>query len=464
MALHTQSLVTLRSSSRALEQGFDRIKRQALHWVFEGYPVGDYYEAALPNRDAFCMRDTSHQCTGAEVLGLSSHNLNMFRKFAASMTEARDYCALWEIDRYDRPCPVDWTNDSDFWFNLPANFDMLHALWRMYEWTGDERYLTDRAIDEFCARTVEDYIARWDRDGDGLPDRRASEGRRGLASYDESDYADDYLVGCDLLAAMARAHLSYSSMCRAVGRREQAAIYGKRGEKLMRMLHDEWYQPGRGYASALGTDRKLMYSADQHYSQFLLYWDAAGELPRARECAEYMVKRMDGAIIESLSHYPELLWRYGRPAEALKALERLMDPNCYRKEYPEASFSAVGAVATGMIGIRPERAGGDGVVLPDMGRVTTRAALAGIDWVELDHVPVLGGEISVRHDGDKRTLFTRENGEKLTWRAAFEGECAITIDGKSAAVTHAVDEFSGKAYTYADVEVQSGVEHVAERA
>ena len=133
MALHTQSLVTLRSSSRALEQGFDRIKRQALHWVFEGYPVGDYYEAALPNRDAFCMRDTSHQCTGAEVLGLSSHNLNMFRKFAASMTEARDYCALWEIDRYDRPCPVDWTNDSDFWFNLPANFDMLHALWRMYE-------------------------------------------------------------------------------------------------------------------------------------------------------------------------------------------------------------------------------------------------------------------------------------------------------------------------------------------
>ena len=78
-------------------------------------------------------------------------------------------------------------------------------------------------------------------------------------------------MGCDLLAAMARAHLSYSSMCRAVGRREQAAIYGKRGEKLMRMLHDEWYQPGRGYASALGTDRKLMYSADQHYSQFLLY-------------------------------------------------------------------------------------------------------------------------------------------------------------------------------------------------
>ncbi len=468
MSLHTQSLVTLRASGRALEQGFDRIKRQALHWVFEGYPVGDYYEAALPNRDAFCMRDTSHQCTGAEVLGLSSHNLNMFRKFAESMTEARDYCALWEIDRYDRPCPVDWTNDADFWFNLPANFDMLHALWRMYEWTGDARYLTDRALDEFGARTVEEYIARWDRDGDGLPDRRACEGRRGLASYDESDYADGYLVGCDLLAAMARAHLSYSSMCRAVGRREQAAIYAKRGRRLMDMLHGEWYQPGRGYASALGPDRKLMFSADQHYSQSLLYWDAAGELSRAQECAEYMVGRMDNAVgkamIESLSHYPELLWRYGRRSEARRALAQLMDPACPRKEYPEASFCAVGAVATGMMGIRPERAAADGTVLPGMGRVATRAALVGEDWVELDHVPVLGGEICVRHEGAQRTLFARESGPAVTWRAAFDGECGIKVNGRAVDAVHAADEFDGSAYTYADIEVEPGAELIAERA
>ena len=464
MPLHTTSMVTLRSSSRALEQGFDRIKRQALHWVYEGYPVGDYYEAALPNRDAFCMRDTSHQCTGAEVLGLSSHNFNMFRKFAASMTEARDYCALWEIDRYDRPCPVDWTNDADFWYNLPANFDMLHALWRMYEWTGDVRYLKDGAMEEFCARTVEDYIARWDRDGDGLPDRRASEGRRGLASYDESDYAERYLVGCDLLASMARAHLSYSAMCRASGRREQAAIYGKRGQALMAKLHDEWYEPGRGYASALGTDRKLLFSEDQHYSQSLLYWDAAGDAARANECTSYMIGRMDGAIIESLSHYPELLWRYGKPDAAMRALERLMDPACYRKEYPEASFSAVGAVATGMMGIRPERADCAGNVLDGMGRISTRASLAGVDWVELDHVPVLGGEISVRHEGDSCTLFAREMGESVIWRAAFDGECAININGARVPAIVAVDEFSGRTYTYADIEVRAGEEHIAERA
>lgn len=53
----------------------------------------------------------------------------------------------------------DWTKRFDFCLNLLANFDMPHALWRMYELTGDERNLTDRALDELCARAVEYYIA-----------------------------------------------------------------------------------------------------------------------------------------------------------------------------------------------------------------------------------------------------------------------------------------------------------------
>lgn len=32
-------------------------------------PVGPWYEAALPKREAFCMRDVSHQCIGEEING-----------------------------------------------------------------------------------------------------------------------------------------------------------------------------------------------------------------------------------------------------------------------------------------------------------------------------------------------------------------------------------------------------------
>jgi hypothetical protein len=56
----------------------------------------------------------------------------MFRKFAASMSPAIDWCSYWEIDRYDRPCPVDYTAKRISGINLPANFDVATrcSVWR----------------------------------------------------------------------------------------------------------------------------------------------------------------------------------------------------------------------------------------------------------------------------------------------------------------------------------------------
>jgi len=61
----------LRSSDQELVQAFDWAKKQALSYVFDGDPVGPWYEAALPGRRAFCMRDVSHQAAGAQALGLA---------------------------------------------------------------------------------------------------------------------------------------------------------------------------------------------------------------------------------------------------------------------------------------------------------------------------------------------------------------------------------------------------------
>lgn len=54
-----------------LQQSFDWAKQQALAYVSTGKDaVGDWYESALPGRNAFCMRDVSHQVMGAQALGL----------------------------------------------------------------------------------------------------------------------------------------------------------------------------------------------------------------------------------------------------------------------------------------------------------------------------------------------------------------------------------------------------------
>src|SRR5512141_990910 len=80
-APRVESPLTLVTSDARLADAFLWAKRQAIAYAFEGDPVGDWYEAALPGREAFCMRDVSHQAMGAHVLGLAKRAHNMLRNF-----------------------------------------------------------------------------------------------------------------------------------------------------------------------------------------------------------------------------------------------------------------------------------------------------------------------------------------------------------------------------------------------
>lgn len=92
-------------------------------------------------------------------------------------------CCYWEINRYGLPAPVDYTSDEDFWFNLPANFDLLECCIRMYRWTGDRQWLDDPDLQRFYHLTMHKYIARWDKNGDGIPERAVAGSVRGIPSY-----------------------------------------------------------------------------------------------------------------------------------------------------------------------------------------------------------------------------------------------------------------------------------------
>ena len=74
--------VTFKSSDAAIELAFNRAKTMALSYKGNpNDPVGPWYEAALPARSAFCMRDVAHQSIGAEILGLKKENKNMLSSF-----------------------------------------------------------------------------------------------------------------------------------------------------------------------------------------------------------------------------------------------------------------------------------------------------------------------------------------------------------------------------------------------
>jgi hypothetical protein len=107
------------------------------------------------------MRDVSHQAEGAAILGLVQMNHNRLHRFAVSVAASRNWAAFWEIDGKSLPSVADYRSDDDFWFNLPANFDVADAIVRMWQWTRDDSYRDDPRPQLFFRETLTDYIAQW---------------------------------------------------------------------------------------------------------------------------------------------------------------------------------------------------------------------------------------------------------------------------------------------------------------
>lgn len=127
---------------------------------------------------AFCMRDVSHQCIGEELNGYGRQNANMMGKFVENISESKDYCSYWEIDRNNLPASADYVSDQDFWYNLNANFDVMNACYRLYLWTGNEVYINDPRFEEFFRLSANEYIDRWQLQADKIMERPGVMARR----------------------------------------------------------------------------------------------------------------------------------------------------------------------------------------------------------------------------------------------------------------------------------------------
>ena len=161
----SNSLFHFNSSDKNLVLTVEWAKNKALSFSHDNTdPVGYWYEAALPNREAFCVRDVSHQSIGAEILGLRLHNLNMVLKFSENISKSKNYATYWEINRYNKPAPVDYQNDKDFWYDLPANFDLIYAIKRLHNWTGNDQYINNPVIQNFISLSLNEYVREWQID------------------------------------------------------------------------------------------------------------------------------------------------------------------------------------------------------------------------------------------------------------------------------------------------------------
>jgi hypothetical protein len=230
------------SSDAELTASFNWAKQKALSYVGDSNdPAGPWYEAALPQREAFCMRDVSHQCIAAEYLGLHEQNRNMMHLFVKNISESKDWCSYWEINRYNKPAPADYRNDKEFWYNLPANFDVIQACYRLYMISGDKTFIEDKDFMNFYERSVNEYIARWHLMEDELLTRARYINTpepfnekdpfhyaHGLPSYIEGGKA--LRIGSDMVASIYAGLTSYAKILQMRGESEKAEVYLQKAE------------------------------------------------------------------------------------------------------------------------------------------------------------------------------------------------------------------------------------------
>ncbi len=427
-----KSELVFESSDDSLVKGFAWAKSQSMAFAFEGDAVGPWYEAAEPGREAFCMRDTAHQAMGAHALGLARHNKNMLHRFAENISDARDWCSLWEIDRHNRPAPVDYENDAEFWFNLPANFDILDACYRMYVWTGDMDYVNDPVFLNFYKRTVTDYVERWALGLDQIMRRprllnvrglldpgKRFQTSRGIPGYDEGNH--EYTVSGDVLATQYAAYLAYAYIQEARRDVEQARLYQKKAMDVRAFLNTTWWNAReQHFYLRVGADHKL----EGRGGPDLLTWNAVDDGPKLK------------SALEDSGGRAEVLYRYG---DADAAYARMLDvafgPRS-RREYPEVPFSWIGALVNGTMGITVQADSpletstiGNWVAsaintLPGLGTK--------VGWAEIRNLPMRDNQITVRHEGTRKTVLTNQRGPAVIWQAALPGTFdTLLVNGRS---------------------------------
>lgn len=446
------------SNNVKLTSAFAWAKNKALSFAHEGSdPVGPWYEAALPGREAFCMRDVSHQAIGAAILGLNKHNLNMFQKIAENISMEKDYCSYWEINRYNQPAPVDYQNDQDFWYNLPANFDVVYNAWRLYQWTGDQTYLQHPAFNRFYSLSMNNYVNHWETSYDKVTHRsrnlhsnKATKfgAHRGIPTYNEGGRGET-LLGIDLTASLIAAYKAYSKMLTWKGESAKATTYLNKAKREQQFLNDFWWDNQKQeYRSIHYADQSFDYFSvgkDQAFLHYLLYFEVVEDQAQVAKLAAQYRDNYDHLIVELKSYLPIVFYENGYTALATQLIIDLCSPENARRDYPENSFTIIEHVTRGLMGVQPDAS---------TNTVTTLPRLEAGNWAEMEEIPVLSNSISVKHEA-LTTTFTNQKGAPLKWRACLPGNHDyLYVNGKKIKCDRALNH--GKQYASLTLVVKQG--------
>ncbi|MDE6399969.1 MAG: hypothetical protein K2M27_06780 [Muribaculaceae bacterium] len=454
-----EEVAVFTSTDSRLQKAYEWARKTALSYSHDDTdPVGFWYEAALPQREAFCMRDVSHQSVGAQILGLVPHNKNMFSRFVCNISESKDWCGYWEINRHDKPVAADYRNDDEFWYNLNANFDVMQACLKMYRWTGDSDYVSGDSFTSFFDRSVGEYAERWQLSSDKIMEREPymnikgdfdSSNHfhtcRGLPSYVEN--MPGVSVGVDLVASLYAGYDAYSEISRINGRQDLSVNARKEALRYRDIVEEKWWDAGHSrYNTMKFSGNEFKRGEGVPY----VLWFGVTENPERIRMALDDILACEWNV-ENISHFPELFYRYGYYDEGYDFLLNL--PAMTRSEYPEVSYGFIEGCVCGVMGFRPD-------YVSKTVHTGSRLKDPEIDS-RIRNIRVFDGYMTVRHVGNDYTEISNDTSLDLLWKASFLGDYRwVEVKGKKYPVEKHTD-INGNVYTVAEIELDSNTSHLA---
>jgi len=447
--------IALSSTDTTLQTAFYQAKAMALSYKGKpGDPVGPWYESALPPRSAFCMRDVSHQTIAAEILGLSAANKNMLTLFAKNISQSKDWCSYWEMNKHGKPAPEDYRNDTAFWYNLNANFDVLNACWKLYLWTGDKTYIIDAAFKNFYDRSVNEFIRSWVLQPDSLLTRPAHPNApahynekvafnrcRGLPSYSEG--VPDIKMGIDLVAALYRGLLSYAAIAEAAGNKKMSDAFIEKAKQYQQHIDRYWWDEQAQRYNTFYSNKDSF--GKNEGETFLLWFDAIKDSARKQKTLEHLVS--GDWNVENLSYFPLIMYQNGYAEKGYDYILHLTSPSTKRREYPEVSFGVIKGIVEGLMGVEADAR---------YNRISTLYRHLSSSTTTVKDIPVLNSLISVTHYGAGSSMLQNKGKKAIIWRAKFYSRIPYLYYQKKQLKTRQETDWKGQVISFADVVVQPG--------
>ncbi|HEY4050546.1 MAG TPA: hypothetical protein VGM27_27085, partial [Acidobacteriaceae bacterium] len=277
-------------------------------------------------------------------------------------------------------------------------------------------------------------------------------------SYEES--RRDLILGVDLLATQYAGYRAFASIQGIRGDDKAALKYLQSASEVKSLVNTKWWSNSGGYFFGfLDSNHHFQGRAGAD----LLYRDVTDDGPKTQSALGTLLNQMrsePASQVERKSHYAEILYRYGNPDAAYAQIMDLVQTGRERREYPEVSYSVVGAIVNGLMGINVE----PDLSIEDIAHgeqfeavVRTLPQLTGkTEWAEVRNLPVQSTFISVRHEGERSTVFSNQGQSGLVWEAKFPGSFATLIVNGKATEAHTASEFPNRRLTWVRVPVQAG--------